>query len=83
MIKPADMLRQMRQRRGPSGSVFFSLLYCTADRRRKTGGQIRSLRRASLLNIDGPQILVQPYATKEVVCISTDLILEFNDQPLS
>lgn len=79
MLKPQDMLRQMRTMHHAP----FSLLYVTADRRRGSGGQLRELRRASLLKIEGPQILIQPYATKDVIRVSIDLILEFNDQPLA
>ena len=86
MIKVGEMMRQMRQTVGINKPKPFHLIYVTASRKRKKGGQIRELKKAVLL----PQqptpdrtVNLQPLGTKDLIKVHLDLIIYFNSQPLA
>ncbi|RIV20530.1 hypothetical protein DYU11_21020 [Fibrisoma montanum] len=88
MIKVQDMVQQMRATIGPNRPKPFALIYCTADRKRGTGGQIREIRKAFLVSTRragksrGWKVNVQPLGTRDIISIHLDLILYFNNQDL-
>lgn len=83
MLTVSAMLRLMRQRTGAGRPKPFSIVFVTANRPRKTGGEIRFMPDLTLVSIDDRQVLLQPHRTKEILRVSIDLILLFNNQPLS
>lgn len=82
MIKVGDMVRQMRLTTGLNKPRPFSVVYCTADRKRDKGGSIREIRKAVLLTkqrTPDRTLNLQPYGTTAVVRVHLDLIIYFNE----
>ncbi|QIP15689.1 hypothetical protein G8759_25175 [Spirosoma aureum] len=83
MIKVQEMVRQMRLTDARGKPRAFSLLVCTANRQKKTGGRILDLPKVRLLTKKRQSeryLQVQPLGTKDVVKLHLDLILYFNNQ---
>ncbi len=80
------MVREMRKTVGLKQPKPFSIIYCTASRKRKTGGQFRELHKAILLtkHIAEDRVLtLQPLGTNEAISVHLDLIIYFNGQPVA
>jgi hypothetical protein len=82
MIKLADMVKAMRLTDAGGKPRAFSLVVCTADRQRNTGGRLLDLPKVILLTKKRQSeryLLVQPVGTKEAIRLHLDLILYFNN----
>lgn len=83
MITVQDMMQTMRQTLAGGRPRPFSLVYCTADRQRRTGGQFREVQKAVILTKkrnSNRAIDIQPVGTRTKMRVHIDLILYFNNQ---
>lgn len=83
MITVQQMVRQMRETLANGKPKPFSIVVCTADRTRGTGGTILDLQKAVLLTKKRQPdryLLVQQLGAKQPIRLHLDLILYFNNQ---
>lgn len=77
------MMKQIQQKDRAGAFKPVSLVFVTADRKRKTGGEFRTLVRARLVTpkrSGGNTLNFKPVGTKQIVAVHPDLILYFNQQ---
>ena len=82
MITVKDMVKQMR-----NGEKRFDLVFVTANRQTKSGGQVRELRAAQLLTKKRASGRVLDFrssrGSRQPIRIHLDLILWFNNIPVA
>ena len=90
MLTLAQAVAKMDERTGSGKPRFFRITYVTADRRRNSGGEVRTIERASLPRpiakthlLTDRRINVQPHGLRQMVCIHMDLILYLNGEPVA
>ncbi len=86
MLKLSHVVRQMRKPDGVNRLRPFSLVYCTADRARQKGGEIRELNRVVLLTkkrTTNRIVNLQVLGSLNIVRVHLDLILYFNGKPVA